>query len=66
MQRDAETDFIVVDTNYDGIFKVTITLPNKHVIFSDSLASFNKKIRLNGFSLNKHTVIISPLTQKVL
>lgn len=66
MPRVAETDFIIVDTNYEGSFRVTIALPDHHVIFSETLASFNKKIKLNGFSLKKHTVTISPLTLESL
>ncbi len=66
MPREADTDFIIVDTNYEGSFRVIITLPNHRVIFCETLNSFNRKIRLDGFSLKKHTVTISPLITEAL
>lgn len=60
MFTEIEDDFISVKTNYEGDFVITISLKNGNVIFSETMQSYSKEIRLEGFSLNKHTVTISP------
>ncbi|WP_457617341.1 hypothetical protein [Lutibacter sp.] len=59
-----EESFIQLQTNHEGIFKVTIELVNGVVIFSELITSHNKKITLKGFSLKIHTVVISPINTK--
>jgi len=53
--------FIKLKTNQEGNFKVTISLIDGSVIFSEVLSSNNKEIILKGFSLHTHTVVISPI-----
>ena len=59
---DLNESYIQLNTNFEGLFNVTIALLNGKTIFSETLSSNNKKITLKGFSLHTHTVIISPFT----
>lgn len=54
-------EYLVVRTNYDGHFEITIQQENDTVIFSETIVSKNKEIVLKGFSLNTHKVIIAPI-----
>jgi len=61
MITNVEETFILLKTNQEGLFKVTISLLNKGIIFSEILSSRNQEITLKGFSLHTHTVVISPI-----
>lgn len=54
-------EYLVVKTNFDGHFNVTIQQENDRVIFSETMISKDKEIVLKGFSLNTHKVIIAPI-----
>ena len=54
-------EYIVLRTNYDGHFEVTIQQENDTVIFSETIVSKDKEIVIRGFSLNTHKVIIAPI-----
>ena len=63
MITNLDNDFIVLKTNHDGDFKVTITSKKSEILYSEVMTSCNQQIRLEGFSLKKHTVTISPTNQ---
>ncbi len=57
-----QEDFIAIKTNYDGMFLVTIAQKNGDIIYKAPMYSNNKQILLEGFSLQEHSVTVSPLT----
>ena len=61
MLSDSHNDFILIETNADGEFLVTISDAERNEIFSEVMVSKNHKIYLEGFSLQKHKVVFSPV-----
>jgi len=55
-------DFILIKTNYDGMFLITISQYNGDIIYKEPMCSNNKKILLEGFSLKEYSLTVSPLT----
>lgn len=60
MILDKQTHYIVLKTDYDGDFKVTILSEEGEVLFCQNMRSHNCQIILRGFTLKKHTVTLSP------
>lgn len=61
MTIDEQIHYIELKTDYDGDFKVTILDKNGEVLFCQTMRSKNQQIILRGFTLNKHTVTLSPI-----
>lgn len=61
MVTDLDEQFIVLKTNFDGWFIVTIVNLTGTIIYSKAMRSHNKQIVLKGFSLEKESITISPL-----
>lgn len=56
-----DSHYIKLQTDYDGDFKVTILSHNGEVMFCQTMRSHNQQIILRGFTLNLHTVTLSPI-----
>ncbi len=61
MTADLKEQFIALKTDKDGVYTVRIANQKGQIIFSETMMSLNKQIVLKGFSLDQHTITISPI-----
>ena len=61
MTTNLKEQFIALKTDKDGVYRVRIADQKGQVIFSETMMSLNKQIILKGFSLEQHTITISPI-----
>jgi hypothetical protein len=52
---------IILPTNAEGVFEITITSKDNKTVYSDWISSKNKKIILKGFSKHLYNVTLIPI-----
>jgi hypothetical protein len=61
MFQNQKKDKIVIPTNKEGLFEITIKSKDNQTVFTDCISSKDKKIILNGFSQKLYTVTLIPI-----